>query len=116
MRWNMDTIWTKYRVEFGTTSGLSGAYIGNTIKDLHAAIDNDKRLKKYEKTHDFASCLKYGYFWEFKDNPYETKDYVIDNCMHFMWTVRGVQEKGREEVVIKTAPKRGLLDLFKRNK
>lgn len=84
----INTIWTKYRVEFGTTGGLSGAYLGDTVEELHDAIDSDKRLDKYEKTHDFVSILKYGYFCEFIDSQYETKDYVIDNCMHFMWTVR----------------------------
>lgn len=84
----MKTAWTKYRVEFGTTGGLSGAYLGDSVEGLHEAIDNDKRLEKFEKTHDFVNILKYGYFWEFKDGSYETKDYVIDNCMHFMWTVR----------------------------
>ena len=84
----MKTAWTKYRVEFGTTGGLCGAYIGDTLEDLHKAIDSDLRLLPYEKTHDFVNILKYGYFWEFKDKQYETKDYVIDNCMHFMWTVR----------------------------
>lgn len=84
----MKTAWTKYRVEFGTTGGLNGAYLGDSVEELHEAIDNDKRLEKFEKTHDFANILKYGYFWEFKDESYGTKDYVIDNCMHFMWTVR----------------------------
>lgn len=23
-----------------------------------------------------------------EEKEYETKDYVIDNCIHFMWTVR----------------------------
>ena len=65
-----------------------GAYIGNTVEELHEAIDSDTRLDKFEKTHDFANLLKYGYFWEFKDKPYETKEYVIDNCIGLMWTVR----------------------------
>jgi hypothetical protein len=119
----LKTVYSKYRVEFGTSSGLMGVYIGDTIEDLHEAIDNDKRLAKYEKTHDFASILKYGYFWEFKDKPFETKDYVMDNCMHFMWTVKGTDKKEpktiselREQVAIKTAPKHGLLDLFRRSK
>lgn len=84
----MLTVWSKYRIEFGTTSGLKGAYLGDTVKELFEAIESDRRLDKYEKTHDFVSMLKYGYFGEFKDKPYETKEYVIDNCMHFMWTVR----------------------------
>jgi hypothetical protein len=84
----VNAVWCKYRVEFGTTSGLKGAYLGDTVEELHEAIDSDKRLDRFEKTHDFVNILKYGYFWEFKDKPYETKDYVIDNCMHFMWAVR----------------------------
>lgn len=81
----MKTIWTKYRVEFGTTSGRTGAYIGDTVEKLHEAIDNDRRL---DSDPSFRNILKYGYFWEFQDKEYETKDYVIDNCLHFMWTVR----------------------------
>ena len=84
----MNTVWSKYRVEFGTTSGLLGAYIGDTVEDLHNAIDKDQRLDKYEKTHGLRDTLKYGNFGEFKNKPYETTQYVIDNCMHFMWTVR----------------------------
>lgn len=84
----MKTAWSRYRVEFATTGGLKGAYLGDTIEELHESIDEDYRLNTFEQTHDFKSVLKYGYFWEFKDKNYETKDYVIDNCMHFMWTVR----------------------------
>lgn len=84
----MNTVWSKYRVEFGTSGGLMGAYIGDTVDELHEAIDSDKRLDEFEKSHDFVSLLKYGYFFEFKDKPYETRDYVIDNCIHLMWTVR----------------------------
>lgn len=85
----VNTIWSKYRVEFGTTGNIQGAYIGDTMQDVYEAIDNDRRLDKYKETHDFVDILKHGYFGEFRDKPYETKDYVIDNCMHFMWTVRG---------------------------
>jgi len=81
----MNTVWTKYRVEFGATGGSNGAYIGDTVEALHNAIDSDKRLDDDAWLRDI---LKYGYFWEFQDKPYETKDYVIDNCIHFMWTVR----------------------------
>ena len=79
----MNTAWTKYRVEFGTTGQLHGAYIGDTITQLHAAIDSDSRLD-----NDLRNVLKCGYFGEFTKDEYITKDYVIDNCMHFMWTVR----------------------------
>lgn len=65
-----------------------GAYLGDIVEELHEAIDNDKRLDQYERTHGLRDSLKYGYFEEFRDKPYETQDYVIDNCMHFMWTVR----------------------------
>lgn len=81
----MKTVWSNYRVEFGTTGNLMGAYIGESVEDLHNAIDSDRRL---EKDGGLRDILKFGYFGEFKDKPYETKDYVIDNCMHFMWTVR----------------------------
>lgn len=94
------TVWTKYRVEFGITDGTKGAYLGDNIAELHKAIDNDKRLNDMTW---LKSILKYGYFYEFKDNPYKTTDYVIDNCMHFMWTVREnphkeqiTDRKGRE--------------------
>lgn len=81
----MKTIWTKYRVEFGMTDNKKGVYVGDTVEELHESIDSDKRLENHVWLRD---TLKYGYFWEFQDKPYETKDYVIDNCMHFMWTVR----------------------------
>lgn len=75
----MNTVWSKYRVEFGILGGLMGVYIGDTIEELYKAIDSDKRLANDESLRDM---LKYGYFWEFKDKPYKTNDY------DFMWTVR----------------------------
>ncbi|UUV46326.1 hypothetical protein [Bacillus phage vB_BanS-Thrax2] len=81
----MKTIWTKYRVEFGMTDNKKGVYVGDTVEELHESIDSDKRLEAYK---DIRYMLKYGYFNEFRNKPYETKDYVIDNCMHFMWTVK----------------------------
>lgn len=81
----MNTVWSKYRVEFGATGGSKGAYLGDTVKELHEAIDSDKRL---EDDESLKNILKYGYFGEFDDANYETKDYVIDNCLHIMWTVR----------------------------
>lgn len=65
------------------TNGLMGAYVGDTVEELHKAIDSDSRLADW-----LADTLKKGYFYEFSAKPYETKQYVIDNCMHFMWTVR----------------------------
>lgn len=82
----MMTVWTKYRVEFGMTSNEKGSYVGNTVEELHEAIDSDRRL---DNKAWLKNTLKYGYFDEFMTRDYETKDYVIDNCMHFMWTVRG---------------------------
>jgi len=79
----IDTVWSKYRVEFGFVDGKKGAYLGDTVEELHSVIDSDNRLEKW-----LIDTLKYGYFWEFKDKPYETKQYTIDNCMGFMWTVR----------------------------
>jgi hypothetical protein len=81
----LNTVWTKYRVEFGTVGSRNGAYIGDTVKELHEAIDSDRRLDSDKGLKDI---LKHGYFKEFLGKNYETKDYVIDNCMHFMWTVR----------------------------
>lgn len=79
------TIWAKYRIEFGTTGGRLGAYLGDTVEQVHEAINLDKRL---DSDPSFRNILKYGYFGEFTDGNYETKDYVIDNCIHIMWTVR----------------------------
>ncbi|MEB9469497.1 hypothetical protein P4J10_23170 [Bacillus cereus] len=81
----INTVWSKYRVEFGFPDGRKGAYLGDTIEELHNAIDSDKRL---ENDMWLINSLKYGYFWEFQDKPYETKEYTIDNCMGFLWTVR----------------------------
>lgn len=53
------TVWTKYRVEFGTMGGWKGAYIGDTVEELHEYIDNDKRLDEDES---LRNILKYGYF------------------------------------------------------
>ena len=77
-------VYTKYGIEIGTSS-FNASYIGNTIEELHNAIDNDKRLDTDE---GMRRILKEGYFGEFLEGNYITKDYVIDNCMHFMWTVR----------------------------
>lgn len=77
-------VWCKYRVEFGCTDGRLGAYLGDTVEQVHRAIDNDSQLDEGEK-----SILKYGYFGEFKDKPYTTQNYVIDNGIHFFWIVRG---------------------------
>ena len=79
----MNTVWTKYRVELGTTGRLHGSYLGDTVEQLHTAIDSDLRLDD-----GLRRILKYGYFGEFENGEYITKDYVIDNCMHLMWTVR----------------------------
>lgn len=76
-------VWCKYRVEFGCCDGRMGAYLGDTIEQVHQAIDRDTQLSDLEK-----SCLKFGYFWEFQDRPYTTQDYVIDNGIHFMWVAR----------------------------
>lgn len=81
---NLNTVWTKYRIEFGS-SELSLAYLGDTIEELHHAIDTDKRL---DSDAELRRLLKEGWFGEFKDGNYVTQEYVIDNCMHFMWTVR----------------------------
>ena len=81
----MATVWCKYRIEFALGGNKKGAYLGDTVEELHHAIDSDKRLDSDE---GIRNILKYGYFGEFVDKPYETRDYVIDNCMHFMWTVK----------------------------
>lgn len=84
----MKTIWTKYRVEFAAGSKIFGSYLGDTVEGLHRAIEGDFRLKEYEESHGYVDILKYGYFKEFENGEYESKEYVIDNCMHFIWTVR----------------------------
>lgn len=85
LKGGVNTVWSKYRVEFGTTSGLQGAYVGRTMEEVYEAIWSDNRL---EDKVEIKDILRYGYFGEFIDEPYKTQDYVIDNCMHFMWTVR----------------------------
>lgn len=81
----MITIWCKYRIEFALGGRFKGAYLGETLEELHEAIDSDKR---FDDDEGLRNILKYGYFGEFIDKPYKTQDYVIDNCMHFMWTVK----------------------------
>lgn len=82
----MSIIYSKYRIEFVIGGRRKGAYLGDTVKELHEAIDNDKRL---DDDKGFRNILKYGYFGEFSNQPYKTQDYVIDNCIHFMWNVKG---------------------------
>lgn len=73
----------KYRAEFGFLGGLSGTYQGNTIDELYEAIENDWALIDFIK-----EVLMFGYFGEFVVPEFmKTQNYVIDNCMHFMWTV-----------------------------
>ena len=81
----MTTVWCKYRIEFALGGTVKGAYLGGTVEELHEAIDNDKR---FDDDEGLRNILKRGYFGEFIGKPYKTQDYVIDNCMHFMWTVR----------------------------
>jgi hypothetical protein len=81
-------VYSKYRIEFGCVDGRMGAYLGDTVEQVHLAIDRDPQLRPWE-----ADALKYGYFKEFEGNPYKTQDYVIDNGIHFMWIVGGIREK-----------------------
>lgn len=77
-------LWFKYRVELAMGSD-SYVYAGDTVTKLHEAIDADKRL---DNDLEMRAILKRGYFGEFIDYNYHNKDYVIDNCMHFMWIVK----------------------------
>lgn len=77
-------VYCKYRIEFACVDGRMGAYLGDTVEQVHEAIERDSQLSEREK-----SCLKYGFFWEFGDGrPYKAKNYVIDNGFHFMWIVK----------------------------
>jgi hypothetical protein len=60
-----------------------GAYLGRTVQQVHQAIYRDNQLSDIEK-----DILCFGYFKEFKNKPYETKDYVIDNGYHIFWVVK----------------------------
>jgi hypothetical protein len=76
-------VWSRYRIEFGCVDGRMGAYLGDTKEQVQQAIDRDSQTTEFEK-----SCLKFGYFWEFTDVDYVTKEYVIDNGIHFIWEVK----------------------------
>lgn len=82
-----------YEVQFGCCDGRQGNYMANTIEDIHALINEDKSLRDWEK-----DVLKYGYFKEFANEDYKTKDYVIDNGFHCMWKVN--REEGKVKLII----------------
>ncbi|WAX16558.1 hypothetical protein LC76P1_00121 [Lysinibacillus phage LC76P1] len=79
----MNLIHSKYRVEFGTVSGLKGSYLGDTKEELASSIMSDFRVPLW-----IRESLIDGYFSEFKVEDYKSKEYVIDNAVHFMWTVK----------------------------
>ncbi|TPG68635.1 hypothetical protein EEL31_08950 [Brevibacillus laterosporus] len=70
----------RYIVKYYLSDGRSGMYVGNTIFEVHRSVDADCNLEDILK-----SIFKYGYFWEFENEDYKTRDYVIDNCIHISW-------------------------------
>lgn len=71
----------KYCIEWGCCDGREGLYIGDTIEEIHKRIDKDSITSDAEKED-----LKYGFFREFKDKDYETKNICWDNAFDVSWT------------------------------
>jgi hypothetical protein len=70
----------KYTVLFGKTDGIEGGFYANSVEELHMKIDAEKDLSDIEKED-----VKYGFFREFKDADYVTKNICWDNCFDVYW-------------------------------
>lgn len=70
------------RAIFGSLNTKTQIFEAEDVHTLREMIDNNEVMRRIDKT-----CLKYGYFNEYKTNPYNNQSYVIDNCMHFIWEV-----------------------------
>lgn len=73
----------KYKIELASLNA-SYSYVGESVREVHHAIDSDRR---WDDDPYMRTILKEGYFGEFVDFNYHNKEYTIDNCMLFKWTV-----------------------------
>jgi hypothetical protein len=89
---------TRFKLTFGMCDGNEGEFVGTT-KEIRDQIDNHvwnhesyyhrwnndglptyKKEWELKRTATNISILKYGYFWEFKEE-YDEVDYTIDNSL-----------------------------------
>lgn len=72
----------KYELKFYNIEGLHLSFSGSTKEEIFSVVDKHESLP-----FDIKDILKNGYFNEFLNAEYKSQNYIIDNCMHFIWEV-----------------------------